>query len=509
MKHRQFIWIMTDTTGWNMIGCYGFEGVKTPNIDSMAEQGVRFERAYTCQPVCGPARSALFTGMYPHSNGSWGNCMPLGANVRTLGQWLSAQGISCAYIGKWHLDGGDYFGEGVCPDGWDSDYWYDMSNYLDELTGEERYLSRQSSTCRAPNEIKAEFTYADRVTRRALDYIEKHRDEDFLLVVSYDEPHDPCLCPPPYNTMYDGYHAPRRASLYDTLEGKPEYQKIWAGGKQLRDRSNVSPDNPLLMGCNSFVDSEIGRVLKAASELAPDAMRMFTSDHGDAMEAHCLSAKGPAIYDEIARIPLIFNGPQAGKGVVYPHTVSHIDLAATVMDYFGQRRPKCFEGESLMPQVGGSLEPTGRPAFVEFNRYEQDHDGFGGFQPMRAAVEDRYKLALHLTDTDEFYDEADDECDMINRIDDEEYAAERNRLHDLVLDWMNRTRDPFRGYQWKCRPWRPEYKPTWDVDGLTRQRENEPGERRQLDYCTGLEMGEATRPKGILQPNPFRKDEDR
>ena len=99
MAHKQFVWIMTDTTGWNMLGCYGFEGVRTPNLDALAAGGVRFERAYTCQPVCGPARSALFTGMYPHSNGSWGNCMPLGANVRTLGQWLSAQGVSCAYIG--------------------------------------------------------------------------------------------------------------------------------------------------------------------------------------------------------------------------------------------------------------------------------------------------------------------------------------------------------------------------------------------------------------------------
>ena len=324
-------------------------------------------------------------------------------------------------------------------------------------------------------------------------------------MVSYDEPHDPSLCPPPYNTMYSDYHARRRPSLYDTLEGKPEYQRLWAGHRLELDRDKVSPDSPLLMGCNSFVDSEIGRVLDKARSATPDAMRMFTSDHGDAMNAHCLYAKGPAVYDEIARIPLIFAGPEAGKGVVYPHTVSHIDLPATVMDYFGQSIPRCFEGESLMEQVRGSLAPTGRPAFVEFNRYEQDHDGFGGFQPMRAAVEDRFKLALHLTDTDEFYDEADDECDMINRIDAPEYAAERDRMHDLVLDWMNRTRDPFRGYQWKCRPWRPAYKPSWDVDGFTRQRENEPGEYRQLDYCTGLTMDEATRPKGTIAPNPFLK----
>ena len=130
-------------------------------------------------------------------------------------------------------------------------------------------------------------------------------------MVSYDEPHDPSLCPPPYNTMYSDYHARRRPSLYDTLEGKPEYQRLWAGHRLELDRDKVSPDSPLLMGCNSFVDSEIGRVLDKARSATPDAMRMFTSDHGDAMNAHCLYAKGPAVYDEIARIPLIFAGPEA------------------------------------------------------------------------------------------------------------------------------------------------------------------------------------------------------
>ena len=54
-----------------MLGCYGNSAMKTPNLDAMARRGVRYERAYTCQPVCGPARSAIFTGLYPHTNGSW------------------------------------------------------------------------------------------------------------------------------------------------------------------------------------------------------------------------------------------------------------------------------------------------------------------------------------------------------------------------------------------------------------------------------------------------------
>ena len=118
-----------------MLSCYGLEeGMSTPNLDRLAAEGLRYNAAYTCQPVCGPARSAIFTGTFPHSNGMVTNCVPLGDNVKTLGQRLRDNGIHAAYTGKWHLDGGDYFGLGVCPDGWDPDYWYDMHNYLEELT---------------------------------------------------------------------------------------------------------------------------------------------------------------------------------------------------------------------------------------------------------------------------------------------------------------------------------------------------------------------------------------
>ena len=491
---KQFVWIMTDTTGFDMCGCYG-SGISTPCIDSMAENGLRFERVYTCQPVCGPARSALFTGLFPHSNGSWGNSMPLGADVKTLGQRLSEKGIATGYIGKWHLDAGDYFGNGICPDGWQKEYWYDMKCYLDELTDEERLFSRDGAS--SDKNIPASFTYGHRVTDRALKFIEEHKDEDFFLVVSYDEPHGPSLCPEPYASMYDGRIGGDTPAAKDTLEGKPPYQKLWAecaGGLDVEKRHPGIGRR--LAACQSFIDSEIGRVLEHARKTVPDSIRMFTSDHGDAAHAHGLFAKGPAVYDEIARVPLIFEGNTVPKGPVYSHTVSHIDLPATVLDYMGLLKPVMLEGQSLLPQIADPALPTGRPAHVEFTRYEIDHDGFGGFQPMRAVVTDEYKLALHLLDGDEMYSVKDDPYDMMNLIGDERYAQQRDQLHDDIIDWMNGTRDPFRGYQWQCRPWRKDKKPSWDVDGYTRQRENDPGEYRQLDYSTGLTMKQASRVKG-------------
>ncbi|MCK9190671.1 MAG: sulfatase-like hydrolase/transferase, partial [Sphaerochaetaceae bacterium] len=127
MEHkRQVVFIMTDTTRWDMIGCYGNKDMSTPNIDKLAEEGVRYNKAYSTQPVCGPARSAIFTGLYPHSNGGITNTVPLTSGIKTIGEYLKPNGIESAYIGKWHLDGGDYFGNGICPEGYDEDYWYDM-----------------------------------------------------------------------------------------------------------------------------------------------------------------------------------------------------------------------------------------------------------------------------------------------------------------------------------------------------------------------------------------------
>ncbi|MBO4299079.1 MAG: sulfatase-like hydrolase/transferase [Clostridia bacterium] len=492
MPRKQFIWIMTDTTGFNMVGCYG-STIKTPNIDAMAARGLRFGRVYTCQPVCGPARGALFTGLFPHSNGSWGNSMPLGADVKTLGQRLSGAGFACGYIGKWHLDGGDYFGNGVCPDGWEEAYWYDMKRYLDELTAEERRFSRDAGA--SDHHLRPEFLYGHRVTERALAFMEAHRNDDYFLVVSYDEPHGPSLSPDPYAHMYGGMQCGDSPAAADALADKPEYQRVWARKAGGLDPAARHPGVwPRLAACQSYIDSEIGRVLDRAREIAPDALRLYTSDHGDAGHMHGLYAKGPAVYDEIARVPLVVEGPGVPAGAVYERVVSQIDLPATVLDWFGLRRPVMLEGRSLMPQLSDPSLPTGRPAHVEFTRYEIDHDGFGGFQPMRAVITDEYKLAVHLLDTDEFYT-ADDPHDLVNRIGDESLADVRNALHDELIDWMNRTRDPFRGYQWACRPWRADKTPSWDVDGFTRQRENDPGEYRQLDYSTGLTMESATRSK--------------
>ncbi|MGH8020709.1 MAG: sulfatase/phosphatase domain-containing protein [Opitutaceae bacterium] len=205
----------------------------------------------------------------------------------------------------------------------------------------------------------------------------------------------------------------------------------------------------------------------------PGALVVYTADHGDMFFSHRLASKGPAIYDEVARIPLIVRWPErTAPGVTVPHPVSHIDLTPTFLEYFGIESPPLLQGESLVPVFSEPDRPLHDIIFIEFNRFEVDHDGFGAFAPIRCGFDGRYKLSINLLDTDELYDLELDPAELVNRIDDPACENARVRLHDAIIEWMNHTRDPLRGPHWACRPWRDLGGSTWG--GPTRPRPFDP-----------------------------------
>jgi uncharacterized sulfatase len=307
---NQAVLFLIDTQGTNCVGCYaGLPELRTVNIDRLASQGVRFDRAYTCSPVCGPARSAIFTGLYPHSNGVLGNDMAPHLDIPSLGQRLSDANVHTAYIGKWHLDGTDYFGSGRAAAGWDAAYWFDGRNYLESLPDQDaRDLSRRELD---PGQVKAhgitaEFTHAHRSADRAIDFIQQHRDEDFLLVVSIDEPHAPFICPEPFVSAFDSFKLSIGPSADDPLTDKPRHQQEWAAAsaagrtRAIRQRDGMTYlYTPSYFACNSFSDSEVGRVVAEIDATIPEALVIYTADHGEMGHAHRLSGKGPVVYEEI------------------------------------------------------------------------------------------------------------------------------------------------------------------------------------------------------------------
>ncbi len=493
MAKRRVVFIMTDTQGANCVGCYDRRAVGTPSIDRLAAGGTRFERAYTTSPVCSPARGAIFTGLYPHSNGVWGNEMAIGRDTLTLGERLSAQGVHAAYVGKWHLAATDYFDTGRCPPGWDARYWFDGRNHLDSLPEEMRRWSREYHT---PEEIRAagytrEKTFAGGVTDRAVEFLGSHGDEEFCLCVSYDEPHHPSIAPVPFCDLYADYRFEIGPGHADDLSDKPGHHRAWARHCRRESAGSFREQGQYVLqpyfACNTFADDEIGRVLAAVEAHAPDALVIYTSDHGEMMWAHRLNSKGPVMYEQITRIPLLIRGGGVCAGRTLREPVSHIDITPTILDYFGLEVPPILQGASLLGRVAcsgsddasasgsdgpasttiaesaGDSQPgnDGALVFLEFGRHNVNTDGYGGFQPIRCVVDGRYKLVVNLLDRDELYDLHTDPHEQSNRIDDPEASGDRDRLHAALIRWMNETHDPFRGPGWQRRHWMPPGEMPW------------------------------------------------
>jgi uncharacterized sulfatase len=266
---------------------------------------------------------------------------------------------------------------------------------------------------------------------------------------------------------------------------------VWAGEGLKADRDKLEIRKPEYFGCNSFVDSEIGRVLAAIDECAPESLVLYTSDHGDALASHALNlSKGAAMYEEVTHVPLLVRWPGVVRaGSACTHLASHIDMVPTILEALGMPVPNLLEGRSMLPALRDPSARINDAVFMEFTRFEINHDGFGGFQPIRCVFDGRYKLAVNLMTTDEFYDLQEDRDEMVNLIDSPAHAGVRNRLHDRLLQWMNETVDPLRGYYWQRRPWRTDAPPaSWEHTAKNRQRDHEEYEPRQLYYQTGLEI---------------------
>ncbi|GEN23726.1 hypothetical protein HCU01_16750 [Halomonas cupida] len=491
MSAPNIIMIMTDTQATNMVGCYSGKDLNTRHIDALAAEGYQFMSAYTCAPLCTPARAGLFTGIYSNQSGPWTNNLAPGSNIVSMGRHFRDAGYRTCYIGKWHLDGHDYFGTGRCPEEWDPDYWFDGANYLEELTNEEISLWRNGLNSKEDliaNSITAEFTWAHRISDRALRFLgeQEHQtnEQPFLLVLSYDEPHHPFTCPPEYLERYEDFAYDLGARAFDDLSNKPEHHRVWSEAMPSPVGTDGQYRHPLYFACNDFVDDEIGRVIKALDASTLDnTWLVYTSDHGEMMGAHRLVSKGAAVYDDIAQIPLILRPPvgqRAHRKVTTP--VSHIDLLPTLLRLAGTVAPPMLPGGDLLAVADGA--DVERGVMVEFNRYEIEHDSFGGFIPVRGWVENDYKLVLNLLTSDELYDRRKDPDELHNLIHDPDHATTRNAMHDRLLAYMDQIRDPFRSYQWACRPWRERAEARWM--GAFRPRPEDGYAPVVRDYDTGL-----------------------
>ncbi len=454
-----FVLIMTDTQTKSMVGTYGNPKVDTPNLDRLASEGIRFERAYNATPVCTPARGAIFSGLYPQINGAYCNNLAPHKHIDLMGKIFRYYGYRTAFTGKWHLDGSSYFGDGVPGGGFEEDWWYDGKRYLEDI-GEVmagKYGKCWSEKSLRKHNFTEENIWGHRVADRAVDFLKSVGQEPFVLVVSFDEPHGPFVTPPEYFLKFDMDNITKRPNFYAPLEGKTKLLQVQReeNGEMDWEKFKSNMIYRQFFSCNSYIDREIGRVIDAVNELhGDDTMIIYTPDHGDQLGSHGLVSKGPMMYEESCNIPFIVKYPNGPKGAVSHSLISHLDIMPMMLEECGIEIPDMLNGVSFLPVLKNPDIKVRDFAMISFTRFAINHDGFGEFFPIRAATDNRFKLIINLLETDEMYDLKNDPYEMKNIIYDKEYIEIRNQLHDYILDEMDRISDPFRSSRWGIREWR-------------------------------------------------------
>lgn len=350
MARPNIIFYFSDQQRWDTLGCYGQKLPVTPNLDELAKEGTRFENAFTCQPVCGPARACLQTGKYATQIRCYinGIALPFG-NVKTLAQCFNEAGYATAYVGKWHLatdrpQGLNYETSAIPQDrrGGYKDYW--MASDVLEFTshGYNGYVFN------ADNE-RVPFTgyRADCINDFAIDFLHtrKGNPEPFFLFVSQIEPHHQND-----RRRYEGPDGSKaKFADFEVPGDLKAYSDAHADGT---DISNWKENYPDYLGCCHSLDYNVGRLVDTLKEqgMWENTILVYTADHGSHFITRGIEAEYKrTCHDASIHIPLIVTGPGFEGGKTVEHVVSLLDLPATLLDCAGIKKPDEFQGRSLRP----------------------------------------------------------------------------------------------------------------------------------------------------------------
>ena len=443
-KRKNILMLLTDQHRWDSLGA-NTGLVKTPHLDTLARDGVRFTNAYTCNPLCSPARGSIITGQYPHEhkvivntgdfNGlSW----RLDPSRPTFFSRLKKAGYNVGYCGKWHLGPRENVPPGV-------DRWYHMGLYyqmLRDLGIDWTMWEEDKKTMTGPNAtfysklpIAEELAPAAWVADRAIDAIDElaAKNAPFCVYASWYGPHFPITIPEPYFSMYDHESIVQPANFDEDFAGKPRIQakerRRW--NAEIMTWPKWRKAVARYRGFCTFIDHHIGRILERLRVLDEydNTLIIFTADHGAMMGSHRMFNKGFHFYEETVRIPFAARLPGGVNGAVDEHFISNVDICPTILDFAGASMIEPMHGMSLIPLLHGQTPPSWRDAaFTQFHGYETT------LYTQRMLRTKKHKYCYNPADIDELYDLETDPHELEN-------LAEDSSMKPVLEDMKTRLYD--------------------------------------------------------------------
>jgi len=442
MSRPNILHILTDQQRFDTIRAGGAAHMRTPALDRLCAEGVRFDRAYTPSPVCVPARASLIYGQYPCSTGCYENHdMPTDGR-QSLMDSLGAAGYHTMGIGKCHFMPDPHASRGFAERLRQEEYIRDPEK--DEYYA---YIREAGIELDFPHGLRGPWYYHAQprlmparhhptqwVGDRCVDYLESRQDKDdpFYLYAGFIAPHPPLTPPQGWDELYP----PTNVPLPQRMDPGQDHQ-LWINHFQNRYKCRDRGEDGFFLACMrsayyasiSFVDYQIGRLLDALERTGrlEDTLIVFHSDHGEYLGDYGCFGKR-SMHDVSARVPLICRFPQAraaGRTVSTP--VSLVDLAPTMIAAGGADiNSHALEGVDLAEVVDGKANRT-----EVFSQY--DHGG----NAIYMAVDQRFKYVYSAADRATlFFDHANDPQERNNQAGSMQYREAEERLRRACIDFL-------------------------------------------------------------------------
>lgn len=392
-----------------------------PNLTKLAEEGAFFENCYTCQPVCGPARASLQTGVYPTECGCHINGIPLRDDAKSLADYFNENGYDTAYIGKLHLASGKNGGENIkceksaIPEKRLWGYKYFRGADVLEFTshGYDGYVFDEKGN-------KLDFTgyRADRINDYAIEYIENHNDEKpFFMFISQLEPH----------------HQNDR-SRFEGPKEKIEKFKNYPIPEDLSFlKGNYKEMYPDYLAAIESLDDNLGRLIDTlkAKGIYDNTTIIYTSDHGCHFKTRNMEYKR-SCHDASIHIPLVIKGRGFEKGVRDSRMISLVDIPPTLLNSGEINPPENYQGQAIQKKSDREF------VFVQIS--ESQCGRAIRTKDYTYSVSSHKLMSSHsnVYFEDYFYDNSKDKAQKSNLIKSEEFTEIRKSLKKLLLNQIEK-----------------------------------------------------------------------
>lgn len=485
-KQPNIIFIMTDDHTTQAMSCYGGNLIQTPNMDRIANEGIRFDNCYAVNALSGPSRACVLTGKFSHMNGFTDNACKFNGDQQTFPKLLQKAGYETSIIGKWHLisepQGFDYWsvlsGQEEQGDYYDPDFWENGKHIT-----EKGYVT-------------------DIITDKAIKWMKgRDKSKPFCMMFHEKAPHRDWMPAPRHLGIFNDVTFPEPENLFDDYKGRQAaaeqdmsiaktlredwdlklltHDEIVNGKSRLRDvymrmpedvqhkwdsvyapriaeyrKGNLKGKELISWKYQQYmrdylatvlsVDENIGRLLDYLSKTnqLDNTIIVYTSDQGFFLGEHGWFDKR-FMYEECQRMPLIIRYPKAIKAGSVSSAISmNVDFAPTFLDFAGVDIPEDIQGKSLKPILeneGKTPADWRKAAYYHYYEYPAEHS----VKRHYGIRTQDFKLIHFYNDIDvwEMYDMKKDPREMNNIFGNPDYADKQQELMQLLKETQEQYKD--------------------------------------------------------------------